>query len=139
MYRLLKDDSAIYVFMNWKKLGIWKDEMERAGFKIKNCIVWDKVIHGLNYMNYAYTHEMVIFATKGKFFPRHKEVGSPYWKDVWSISRTMDSNQDDSHHETVKCDAVLEVPLFHASKQGDLVLDPFVGSGSTAVVAHKHG
>ena len=135
MYRLLKDNSAIYVFMNWKKLGIWIDEMERAGFTVKNCIVWDKVVHGLNYMNYAYTHEFIIYAVKGDFFPRHKENHSPFWKDIWSISRNLSNNQTGEHHETAKSIEVTKVPIIHASRVGDIVLDPFVGSGTTAVAA----
>ena len=138
MFRVLKEDKGIYVFMSWKKIGIWIDELNRAGFKVKNCIVWDKVIHGLNYMNYAYTHEMIIFAAKGAFLPNHKALGSPYWKDIWHISRNQDSNQDNSHHETVKCDGVLEPPIQHASNVGDIVLDPFAGTGSSLVISKRN-
>ena len=134
MFRVLKDSQAAYVFINWKKLGIWVDELGCAGFKVKNCIVWDKVVHGLNYMNYAHTHEFLIFAVKGDFFPKHKERGSSFWKDVWHIPRTVDTG-DDSAHETVKTLEVLYPPILHATNEGDQVLDPFGGTGSTAVAA----
>lgn len=111
--------------------------MERAGFTVKNCIVWDKVVHGLNYINYAYTHEFIIYAVKGDFFPRHKENHSPFWKDIWSISRNLSNNQAGEHHETAKSIEVTKVPIIHASRVGDIILDPFVGSGTTAVAAKQ--
>lgn len=132
-FRVLKDDKAIYIFISWKKLGLWIDELTRAGFKVKNCIVWDKVVHGLNYMNYAYTHEFIIFATKGNFLPKHKEKGSPHWKDIWHIQRTIDNRVQEEHHETIKPLNVLYPILQHSTEENDIVLEPFSGSGSIPV------
>lgn len=137
MFRILKNNRAIYLFINWKELGTWIKEMKRVGFSVKNCIFWDKVIHGLNYMNYAYTHEFIIFATKGNFLPKHKENNSPYWKDIWSIQRSQDSNQDNTHHETVKNMDVISIPIIHASEKNDLIFDPFLGSGTTAIACKQ--
>src|SRR5687767_5843567 len=69
LFRVLKNNRAAYLFMNWKSLGVWLDSLAAAGFRLKNCVVWDKVLHGLNYQNYAYTHEFLIFAVKGRFVP----------------------------------------------------------------------
>jgi DNA modification methylase len=59
-YRILKDDRACYVFMNWRSLGVWLDALSAAGFRLKNLIVWDKVVPGLNSQNYAHTQELLI-------------------------------------------------------------------------------
>jgi len=42
-----QDGRGCYVFMGWKSLGVWLDELSRAGFRLKNVIVWDKVVHGM--------------------------------------------------------------------------------------------
>lgn len=136
MYKVLKPNKGAYVFINWKKLGIWIECLENAGFKVKNCIVWDKVIHGLNYQNYAYTHEFLIFAVKGDFFPNNKQ-GGEFYKDVWNISRRIDNRTDGNHHETEKEIKVIRIPIKHASNEGDIVLDPFMGSGTTALACKQ--
>ena len=120
--------------MNWKSLSVWIESLEKAGFKVKNVIIWDKVVHGLNYQNYAYTYEMIIFATKGTFFPNNKNDGNKFYRDIWHIKRNLDNESEKiEHHETQKAIEVVKLPLKHASKPGDIILDPFMGSGTTAV------
>ena len=140
LFRVLKSNRAAYVFINWKSLGVWLDALAAAGFHLKNCVVWDKVLHGLNYQNYAYTHEFLIFAAKGRFFPKNRGTGDDAFKDVWRVSRAV--RQESAavpHHETVKPFEVIRRPIEHASVPGDLVLDPFAGSGTTCVVAKELG
>jgi adenine-specific DNA-methyltransferase len=136
LFRILKNDRAAYVFINWKSLGVWLDALAGSGFRLKNCVVWDKVLHGLNYQNYAYSHEFLIFAVKGRFHPRNRGRADDSFKDLWRISRAgRQESADTPHHETVKPHEVVRRPIEHASEPGDLVLDPFAGSGTTCVVA----
>lgn len=140
LFRVLKDNKGGYIFMNWKKLGLWLEELALSGFNIKNVIVWDKRIHGLNYQNYAYTYELIIFFTKGNFFPNNKSIkdkSKGYFKDVWSISRKIDNNKEEGHHETEKLLEVVKIPIEHSSIPTDIVLDPFMGSGTTAVACKQ--
>jgi DNA modification methylase len=133
-------DRAAYLFMNWKSLSIWLDELSRAGFRLKNVIVWDKVHHGLNYQNYAHTHEFLIFAVKGRFQPKNKRTGDDSYRDLWHIRRELSHvKSEEFHHETVKPVALVARPIEHASSPGDLVLDPFAGSGRFLVVAKTLG
>lgn len=139
LYRILKDNSCAYIFINWKELGRWLNILKDVGFNIKNTIVWDKVIHGLNYQNYAYTHEFIIFAVKGKTRPNNKQQddrANGYYKDVWHIRRNMGNNSE-SDHETIKAKKVIERCMLHGSNEGDTILDPFLGSGTTAIVAQE--
>lgn len=137
LFRVLKQDRAGYVFINWKSLGLWLVELAKVGFNIKNVIVWDKVVHGLNYQNYAYTYELIIYFVKGKFSPNNKWKN--YYKDVWHIQRKIDNSQEDGHHETVKHDEVIRQPILLACKMGWIVLDPFGGSGKTAEICKQNG
>jgi len=139
LYRVLKTNKAGYIYINWKSLGIWLYYLKKAGFAVKNVIVWDKVIHGLNYQNYAYTYELIIFFIKGIFKVNNKRIedkNKKYYKDVWHISRKID-NEPDSKHETVKEIKVVKLPIIHGSNENDIVLDPFIGSGTTAVACKQ--
>ena len=110
-FRILKDDRACYVFINWRSLGVWLDALTGAGFRLKNVIVWDKVVAGLNYQNYAHTHEFLIFAAKGRFFPRNKGTRYDQRLDLWRIRReTRHARSDEFHHETVKPLAIVRRP-----------------------------
>lgn len=139
LYRVLKADRAAYMFINWRSLGVWLDRLAGAGFRLKNCIVWDKLLHGLNYQNYAHRHEFLIFAVKGRFFPKNGGDGDGF-SDLWRIRRTtVQERAAVPHHETVKPEAVVRRPIEHASSPGDLVLDPFAGTGTTCAVAKALG
>jgi len=138
-FRVLKDNKAVYIYINWKQLGKWIYFLEKAGFKVKNTVVWDKVVHGLNYQNYAYTHEFIIYAVKGKFEVNNKSINDRnkgYYKDIWHIQRVIDNNTE-SEHETIKHIEVVRLPILHASNEGDLILDAFLGSGTTAVACKQ--
>ena len=138
-FRVLKNNHAGYIFINWKKLGLGIKGLENAGFFVKNCIVWDKIVHGLNYQNYAYTYELIIFFIKGSFFPNNKSVKNYYYKDVWNIQRKIDNSQKEGHHETEKLIKVVKIPILHGTNKGDIVLDVFMGSGTTAVACKQLG
>jgi site-specific DNA-methyltransferase (adenine-specific) len=139
LFRVLRIDRAAYVFINWKSLGVWLDAMSAAGFHAKNVIVWDKVIHGMTYRNYAYRHEFLIFAVKGRFFPANKRNEQAFFTDVWSIPRATVRTKASAVHATVKPLPLVELPILHASEPGDVVLDPFAGSGTTCVAAKALG
>ena len=100
---------------------------------VKNVIVWDKVVHGLG-SDYKSTYELVVVGKKGK-----PEINNRYgldYQDIWRVQRTMGRNKD---HATAKPVALLEKPIIHASKEDDIVLDLFLGSGSTLIASQKTG
>jgi site-specific DNA-methyltransferase (adenine-specific) len=140
LFRILKPDRAAYVFMGWRSLGVWLDAFSAAGFRLKNVIVWDKVVHGLNWQNYAHTHEFVIFAVKGRFYPDNKQYDDEAWKDIWRIKRQLSrTSAQVAHHETVKPLELIRRPIEHATVPGDIVLDPFAGTATTCVAAKSLG
>ena len=114
-------------------LGLWLDRLRGGGFNIKNVIVWDKRVHGLNYQNYAYTYELIIYAVKGSFkLNNHRidDMREGTFKDVWNIQRKIDNSQEEGHHETKKLIKVVRIPILHSTNEGDLVFDPFAGEGT---------
>lgn len=127
---LTKGDCAFYVFIDWRRVGDIRGEMEKH-MDVKNVIVWDKKVHGLG-SDYKSTYELCIVGKKGK-----PEISNRYgldYQDIWRLQREMGRNKD---HATAKPVELCEKPIKHASKQDDTVLDLFGGSGSTLIAAEK--
>ncbi len=125
-YRLLKDDTGLYIWIDWRNYA--RFYMLISGyFDIKNCIIWDKKSIGMGH-RFRFQHEMCIYAEKGKATLNLKEKNVP---DVWSVYRVKEKYQ----HPTQKPQELMERCIEYSSKEGDVVLDPFVGSGTTCVAA----
>ena len=127
-----KGDCAFYVFIDWRRVNDIRSEMEKH-MDVKNVIVWDKKVHGLG-SDYKSTYELCIVGKKGK-----PEIQNRYgldYQDIWRLQREMGRNKD---HATAKPVELLEKPIIHASKADDIVLDLFLGSGSTLIAAEKTG
>ena len=138
-YRVLKNNRMGYCFISWRNIGQVMDIIKGVGFEIKNVIVWDKKNHGLNYQNYAYTHEFIIFFKKGKAFPNNKDVEDKknlYYQDVWRIPRDNFTSFYKTH-PTLKPLKLMRVMVRHITDVGDIVLDMFAGSGSTLVASKE--
>lgn len=131
-FTVTKGECAFYVFIDWRKVQDIREGMEKL-MDVKNVIVWDKGVHGLG-SDYKSTYELCIVGKKGK--PEiHNRFGTDY-QDIWRVQRKMGRNKD---HATAKPVELLEKPILHASKQDDIVLDLFLGSGSTLIAAEKTG
>lgn len=137
--RVLKPDSGAFIFMGWKSLPDWQIAVRRSPLELKNIIVWDKIVHGLNYQSYAYTHEFILFATKGHFFPNNKSRGGKFYQDVWHLQREIRGKSEPEHHETVKPLPLMELAVEHLTSPDETILDPFMGSGTTGVAALRLG
>lgn len=123
-YRVLKDDSAIYMFCSWHHVDFFKSEFEKY-FELKNIIVWNKNNTSMGDLkgSYAPKHEFVLFGHKG----RRLLEGFRY-PDVLEAKRT-----GNKLHPTEKPIDLLEIFIKTSSKENDVVLDMFAGSGSTAI------
>jgi len=131
-YATTKGDCAFYVFIDWRRVNDIRSEMEKH-MDVKNVIVWDKKVHGLG-SDYKSTYELCIVGKKGK-----PEINNRYgldYQDIWRLQRDMGRNKD---HATAKPVELLVKPISHASKADDIVLDLFLGSGSTLIASEKTG
>lgn len=129
-HRVLKDDSAFYMFCSWRHVDFFKSEFENY-FKLKNIIVWNKNNTSMGDLkgSYAHKHEFVLFGHKG----RRLLEGFRY-PDVLEAKRT-----GNKLHPTQKPIDLLETFIKTSSKENDVVLDMFAGSGSTAIAALNTG
>lgn len=120
----MKPDSYCISFYGWNAVAEFSDAWVKAGFKIVGQIVWPKS-YASSSGHTRYHHESAYVLVKG-YPPKPLDPISDVQK--WQYS-------GNTHHPTEKAVSVL-TPLVRAfSKPGDIVLDPFAGSGSTAVAA----
>ena len=127
----LKEDTVAYICLDWRRNHELIPHIKNH-FKLSNIIIWDKVVHGLG-SDYKYTYELINVCKKGK--PKmNTHQGDREYSDVWHIQRKMGKDEE---HATKKPIELCIRPMKHASKKGDLVLDLFLGSGSTLLAAHQ--
>lgn len=124
-YRLTKDGGAIYVFTCWQMLEQWRKAINKVGYTVRSCIVWDKVVHGMSDLAtcWAPQYEMILFASKG----RHV-LEKPRPRDVIRAQRV---NPQDMVHPYEKPLSVF-APILKSIPTG-CILDPFMGSGACGV------
>lgn len=136
-FRVLKPGSSgrgtLVCFTRWDVQQVFIDAIRLAGFIVKSEVIWDKIQHGMGDLKsqFAPSHENIIFAVKGKFsFPGHRP------KDLITHRKLPGSQMI---HPTEKPVPLLADLITAVTKPGDLILDPFAGSGSTLVAAKKTG
>ena len=131
IYRLLKQDSHCYIMINGRNLKDLQIECEKAGFKFLNLIVWDKGNQTPNrwYMNSV---EFILFLRKGKA----KKINNLGEKNILRVPNIQKGKKT---HPTEKPIELMEILLENSSLPQGVVLDPFMGSGSTGVAAVNTG
>ena len=127
VFRVLRRDTHFYLFCDAETMFVAKPEAERAGFKFWKPLVWDKRSIGMGY-HYRARYEFVLFFEKGK--RRLRDLGIA---DVISIARVHRG------YPAEKPPAVSEILVGQSTEPGELVIDPFMGSGSVGVAALRQG
>lgn len=132
LYRVLKDDSALYMFCSMDKVDFFKQEVEKY-FNLKNIIIWVKNnwTAGDLKAQYGKQYEMILYANKGRRLINGKRL-----TDVWNFDRISGKKQV---HQNEKPLDLMEQIIIKSSNEGDIVLDPFAGSGTTLVAAKRLG
>ena len=132
-FRIMKDNTAIYCFCNYKKIDFFKQKIEKAGFNLKNIIIWDKQRNGMGDLSttFGYSYEFIIFASKGQPKIRGKRIS-----DVWQFSRVKPKEQKKKKKKPID---LLKQAIEKSSDEGAVVFDGFMGSGSTGVACVNTG
>lgn len=132
MMRVLRPDGAIFYNHKWRvQKGLLQDRQEIvAGFPVRQIIIWRRK-GGINF-NPGYflpTYEVIYMIAKSKFklVPKANSYG-----DVWEFCQEMNN----PHPAPFPVDLIERII---SSTDADIVLDPFMGSGTTAVAARNQG
>src|SRR4029079_8807017 len=126
-YRVLKRNTHLYLFCDAETMFIARPEAERAGFGFWKPLVWDKKTIGMGY-HYRARYEFILFFEKGK-----RRLNNLGVADVINVPRVHRG------YPAEKPPAVSEVLINQSSIAGELVADPFMGSGSVGVAAVRAG
>jgi modification methylase len=151
--RLLKDDGALWVigsYHNIFRVGAILQDLE---FWILNDVVWRKTNPMPNFRGRRFTnaHETMIWASKGpkqsytfnyeamKSLNDELQMRSDWTIPICSGRERLKDEDGDKAHSTQKPEALLHRVIVSSSKPGDVILDPFFGSGTTGAVAKRLG
>lgn len=134
-FRILKEDSHCYVMTNHVNLQHMINTATEVGFKFVKCLIWNKgnKIMGQSYMN---QFEYILFLRKGK----HKKINNCGTSDILSIPNKKDKDENNKNlHDTQKPVELMKILVENSSQEGDIVLDPFMGIGSTGLACIECG
>ena len=127
--RVLKDGGHAYIFCDWRGIHEIKPLVDGV-LNVKNVLVWDKGSMGIGDLenNWGYSHEFIIFATLG-------DRATPLSNATRNVLEHGRPNRTDYEHPTMKPESLLVELVQTSTREGDRILDPFMGSGTTAVAA----
>lgn len=127
--RCLADDSHVYLFADTKRCGEVTSYLPST-WRYKNILIWDKGEQGTVgdlECGYGVNHEAIVYANKGR-----RKFNGPRPR---AIVRYPWSGSQDPQHPTVKPVPMLGQLVWRSSNEGETILDPFMGSGTTLAAA----
>ena len=147
-FRILKESGGMYIFSGWNNLADILNAIEEIGFITVNHIIWKYQFGVVTSRKFVTSHYHCLYICKNdkkrKFFPyerfgkeeKNNQGRSLHYKDkedVWEIKREYWTG--DEKTPTKLPAEIIKKILQYSSEEGDLVFDPFLGSGQTAVVS----
>jgi site-specific DNA-methyltransferase (adenine-specific) len=145
--QVLKDNGTIWISGTMHNIYTIGTALEMEGFSIINNITWKKTNPPPNLACRAFVHstETILWARKqitekkkGNHCFHYQLMktmnSSKQMKDVWEYSLTKRSEKKWGKHPTQKPEALLERIILSSTNEGDMILDPFNGSGTTGIV-----
>ena len=140
--KVLKKDGTIWISGTQHVIFDIGFALQQLGFKILNMITWEKPNPAPNLSCRYFTHstELLIWAGKSEkskhtfnYDAMRKENGGKQMKSVWTFTAPKNSEKTFGKHPTQKPVDLLNRIIKASTNEGDVVLDPFLGSGTTAV------
>ena len=140
--KVLKRDGTIWISGTQHVIFDIGFALQQLGFKILNMITWEKPNPAPNLSCRYFTHstELLIWAGKSEkskhtfnYNLMREENGGKQMKSVWSFTAPKNSEKTFGKHPTQKPVDLLNRIIKASTIEGDIVLDPFLGSGTTAV------
>lgn len=133
--RKVAEECDVYVFTRWDIVGEWIEfvrNLEPFGLRYKMLLVWDKGIPGMGDIdaNWGCGHELILYCKVGKRDVSHRRSGILHHDKLGSKQHV---------HPTEKPVGLMVDLIKMSTDPGDLVVDPFAGSGSALVAAAQIG
>ena len=130
VYRVLKNDTHCYIMINPRNYMELQQEAEKVGFQFQQMIIWAKNNSTPN-KYYLNSFEIILMLRKG----RAKNINNMGTKNILFVPNIMGNKK----HPTEKPEALMKILVENSTKVGDVVLDPFMGVGSTGLACKHNG
>ncbi|MFK0299950.1 site-specific DNA-methyltransferase [Brevundimonas sp. NPDC090276] len=152
--RVLKDEGSLWVIGSYHNIFRLGAAMQDLGFWVLNDIIWRKSNPMPNFKGTRFTnaHETLIWAAKSreqkrytfnydalKAFNEDTQMRSDWTLALCTGNERLKDDNGDKAHPTQKPEALLHRVLLSASRVGDVILDPFFGTGTTGAAAKRLG
>lgn len=130
IYRVLKEKSHCYIMINSRNLAELQKQAEKVGFVFQNLLIWHKgnVTPNRYYMQ---GFECILMLRKG----RAKTINNIGTSNILAIPNIIGNKQ----HPTEKPIELMQILIENSTQIGEIVLDPFMGCGSTGVACLNSG
>lgn len=153
-HRVLKPTGTLYVFMGFRFVSYIYELIERQRrMHFRNWIVWHYTQGIGKTRGFSPRHDDILMFTKGTDFKFNLDsirVPQKYYRDrnnmrganpgdVWEFSHVHYCNENRENHPTQKPEGLMERMVLASSNEGDSVLDPFSGTGTTLRVCQQLG
>lgn len=131
MFESVKHGGSIYVFHADTEGLNFRNAFKAVGFKLAQCLVWVKNTFVMGRQDYQWRHEPILYGWK--------EGAGHYFVDNRKQSTVLefDKPSRNAEHTTMKPIDLLVYLIKNSSKENDLILDLFGGSGSTLIAAEQ--
>lgn len=136
LYPVLKKTGSAYIISGWSNLKEILIAIDEAGFITQNHLIWKYQFGVFTRRKFVTSHYHILFLVKDQkeyYFNKFEH----YPEDVWEIKREY--RRGEKKNSTKLPEKLIERFLRFSSQPGDIVLDPFMGNGTTAVVCTKFG
>lgn len=130
-FGIMKDGAPIYVFHADSEGAAFRTAFTDAGLKFAQCLVWMKNTFTIGRQDYQWQHEPVLYGWKPT--SGHTFYGNRKQSTVWQFDKPVRNDI----HPTMKPVALVAHPIKNSSKELDLVVDFFNGSGSTLIASEQ--
>lgn len=134
--RVLSPTGSMYIFSGWNRLRDILEGIDEAGLTTVNHLIWKYQFGVFTKKKYVTSHYHILFVVKDPKQYTFNKVDH-YPEDVWMINREYWKGKKKTPTKLPR--ELVRKILQYSSNPGDLVLDPFLGSGTVALVAKQEG
>lgn len=133
VYSFLNDDSSFYVWYASKEVVNFSNALKNSGFEVKQELIWNKNCLVMGRQDYQWKHEPCLYGWK--FDSKHN------WYSDRKQTTVIDWDRPSKNdlHPTMKPVGLFDYQIRNSSKSGDIILDPFAGSGTTLMACEQNG
>ena len=128
VYRVLKNNTHCYIYINARNLKELQIESEKVGFKFQNIIIWNKGNATPN-RYYLNAYEMILMLRKGNA----KNINNMGTKNIINIKNIRGKKT----HPTEKPIELNKIFIENSSHENEIILDPFMGTGSCGIACKE--